>query len=102
MWGSQAVHAIARQRRRFPGDARGLERFALRMALVELAGSVATWASGLHDGLSKAGHAEAAAVFALAPPFAATDPTTGDCDQLAEYVEVRMDVLRELLSTDGA
>jgi hypothetical protein len=102
MWGSQAVRAIATQRRRLSDHTHGLERFALRMALVDLAGSVARWAIGLHDGLSKAGHVEAAAVFALGPPFPATDPTTDDCDQLGEYVEARMEELQELLAADGA
>jgi hypothetical protein len=102
MWGSQALRAITRERRLLPGDGHGLGRFALRMALVDLAGSVASWASGLHDGLSNAGHTEAAEVFAVAPPFAATDPTTHDCDHLGEYVEARTEVLKDLLAADGA
>jgi hypothetical protein len=102
MWGSQAVRAIATQRRKRSDGGHGLERFALRMALVDLAGSVARWAHGLHDGLSKAGLAEAAAVFAHSPPLPATDPTTGDCDRLGEYVEARMQALAELLAADGA
>ncbi|HME03422.1 MAG TPA: hypothetical protein VKG38_10390 [Solirubrobacteraceae bacterium] len=68
------------------------------MALVNLTGSVARWANGLGDGLNKVGHAETASLFAIGPPFAATDPTTGDCDQLAEYVEARMKALHDLLA----
>jgi hypothetical protein len=61
----------------------------------------ASWAKGLHEGLSQAGHAEAAAVFALSPPFAATDPTTDDCDRLGEYVEARMKLLQDLIAEDA-
>jgi hypothetical protein len=95
------VRAIMRQRR-LPGDTHGLERFKTRMALVNLTGSVASWAQGLHDGLSGAGNTEAAAVFVPSPPFAATDPTTGDYEQLGDFVEARMKVLEELLASDAA
>jgi hypothetical protein len=71
------------------------------MALVNLTGSVARWASGLGDGLSKAGHAETAALLAIHPPFAAADPNTDDCDKLAEYVEARMEALHDLLAEDA-
>jgi hypothetical protein len=95
-----AVRAIIRQRRRLPSDTHGLERFTVRMALVNLTGSVATWAHGLHHGLSRAGQAAAAAAFAQSPPFAAAEPTTADYDRLSEYVEARMTVLRDLLAED--
>jgi len=72
------------------------------MALVDLNGSAARWARNLHDGLIKVGDAQAAEVFAMSPPFAATDPTIGDCDLLSEYVEVRIDSLRDLLARDSA
>jgi hypothetical protein len=71
------------------------------MALVELTGSVARWARNLHDGLLKIGDTKAAAVFAMSPPFAATDPTIGDFDLLSEYVEVRIGSLRDLLARDS-
>ena len=71
------------------------------MALVNLTGSVARWANGLADGLNKVGHAETAALFAINPPFAAADPSNDDCDQLAEYVEARMDALHDLLAGDA-
>jgi hypothetical protein len=71
------------------------------MALVDLTGSVAKWANGLGDGLNKAGRAETAALFAINPPFAAADPSTDDCDQLAEYVEARMEALHDLLAEDA-
>jgi hypothetical protein len=71
------------------------------MALVNLTGSVARWANGLGAGLNKVGHAETAALFAVNPPFAAGDPTTDDCDQLAEYVETRMEALHDLLAKDA-
>ena len=100
-WGRQAVHAITRQRRLLLAESHGLERFTLRMALVNLTGSVARWANGLGDGLNKVGHAETAAVFAISPPFAATDPTIDDCDRLAEYVEARMKSLHDLLAEDS-
>ena len=100
-WGGRAVHAIARQRRLLFAETHGLERFTLRMALVNLTGSVAKWASGLDNGLNKVGHAETAALFAIGPPFAATDPTTTDCEQLAEYVEDRMKALHDLLDEDA-
>lgn len=101
MWGAQAVHAITTQRRLLPGETHGLGRFTRRMAVVNLTGSVAGWAKGLNDGLSQAGHTEAAAPFALSPPFAAADPTTGDCDRLGEYVEVRMKLLQDVLDADA-
>ncbi len=72
------------------------------MALVNLTGSVAKWANGLGAGLKKVGHAETAALFAISPPFAATDPTPDDCDQLAEYVEARMTAVHDLLAEDAA
>ncbi len=95
------LQAIARQRRLLLAESHGLERFTLRMALVNLTGSVARWASGLRDGLEKVGHAETAALFALSPPFAAADPTTEDCERLAEYVEARMKALNDLLAEDA-
>jgi hypothetical protein len=72
------------------------------MAVVNLTGSVARWANGLAAGLHKVGHAETAPLFAISPPFAATDPTTDDCDQLVEYVEARVQALRDLLAEDAA
>jgi hypothetical protein len=71
------------------------------MALVNLTGSVVRWANGLGDGLNRVGLAETAALFAISPPFAAADPTTDDCDQLAKYVEVRMKALHDLLAEDA-
>ncbi len=100
-WGRHAVHAITRQRRLLLAATHGLDRFTLRMALVNLTGSVARWANGLGNGLNKVGHAETAALFAIDPPFAAADPTSDDCDQLAEYVEARMKALRDLLAEDA-
>ncbi len=99
-WGRHAVHAIARQRRLLLAETHGLERFTRRMALVNLTGSVARWANGLHDGLNRVGHAETAALFAISPPFAAADLSTEDCDQLAEYVQARMEALEDLLAED--
>jgi len=84
-----------------PAETHGLERFKLRMALVELTGSVARWANGLYDGLNKVGRGESAALFAAAPPFAGADPTTEDCDQLRQYVQARMRALDELLAEDA-
>src|SRR6266568_2082059 len=95
--GAQLVRAVMRQRGLL-ADTHGLERFKTRMALVDLTGSLASWAKGIHDGLAKTGNAEAAAAFALSPPFAATDPTATDYDQLGDFVETRMQVLQELLA----
>lgn len=100
-WGREAVHAITRQRRLLLEETHGLERFTLRMAVVNLTGSVARWANGLRDGLNKVGHGETAALFAITPPFAAAYPSTDDCDQLAEYVEARMEALHDLLAEDA-
>ena len=47
------------------------------------------------------GHDETAALFAISPPFAAADPTTDDCGQLATYVEARMEALDDLLAEDA-
>jgi hypothetical protein len=102
MWGTHAVRAIMRQRRRLPSDTHGLGQFEGRMAIVNLTGLVARWAHGLHDGLSKVGRADAAAPFALSPPFAAADPTPDDCDRLGEYVEARVQLLHDLLVADAS
>jgi hypothetical protein len=96
--GSVALAKIADQRRLLLGEAHGLERFAIRMALVNLTGLVAGWARGVHEGLSEAGHEQAAAAFALSPPFAESDPTTEDCERLGEYVEERVKLLEDLLA----
>ena len=99
--GGQAVRAITRQRRLLLAETHGLERFRLRLALVDLTGSVAKWGNGVNDGLNKVGRAETGALFAIPPPFAASDPTAEDCDNLAEYVEVRMKALHDLLADDS-
>jgi hypothetical protein len=91
---------VARQRLRLSESVHGLDRFALRMALVELTGSVAAWANGLGQGLLKWDQESAAADFAAGPPFASTDLTPADYDQLEDYLESRIDLLRELLARD--
>ena len=101
-WGGEAVRAIARQRRLLLADTHGLEQFTKRMALVNLTGSVARWGNGLSAGFKKVGHTETAAAFATGPPFAATEPTTDDCDALGEYVEARIKVLQDFLASDAA
>jgi hypothetical protein len=102
LWGIRASHAIVRQRGELSADTHGLERFTARMALVELTGRVARWANGLHDGLSETEHVEAAAAFALDPPFAVADFTASDYDRLEDYVEAHIQVLRDLLATDSS
>lgn len=102
LWGLRASHVIARERGDLSAGTHGLERFTTRMALVELTGRVARWANGLHDGLSRTEHAEAAAAFALGPSFASADFTESDYDRLGDYVEARMQVLRDLLAADGS
>jgi hypothetical protein len=97
-WGREALRAIVRQRRLLLTETHGLERFTIRMALVDLTGSVAKWANGLHSGLEKEGHAETAALFASAPPFAASDLTAEDYDHLGEYLEARVQALGDLLA----
>jgi hypothetical protein len=72
------------------------------MALVELTGSVASWANGVHDRLGDAGHVEAAAAFADRPPFAAGNPTDGDYDRLEQHVAAGMRLLDDLLRADAA
>ena len=99
-WGALAARAIERRAQELhPGDA-GLERFGVRMALVELTGAVARWAHGLVDGLTRAGRADTAAAFAGAPPFAATEPTRADCERLREYVHTRVELLNTVLAED--
>lgn len=100
--GGEAVRAITRQRRLLLAQTHGLERFTIRMALVNLTGSVARWGNGLRDGLERAGHAETAALFAAGPPFPAGDPSAEDCDRLGEYVEARMKAIQDLLAGDTA
>jgi hypothetical protein len=70
------------------------------MALVEITGSVAKWAHGLHEGLGRAGDPDSAAAFAGAPPFAASDPTKGDCERLGDYVQARIELLRKVLAEE--
>ena len=53
-------------------------------------------------GLEQAGHAESAALFASAPPFAASGPRAEDYEHLGEYLEARMQALEGLLAKDGA
>jgi hypothetical protein len=101
-WGARASQVISRQRDELSADTHGLDRFTTRMALVELTGRVARWANALHDGLAKSEHVEAAAAFALSPPFAAADFTASDYDRLEDYVEARMLVLRDVLAADGS
>lgn len=96
MRGAQLVRAIVRQRE-LPGDTHGLGRFRTRMALVELTGTVASWAGGVHDRLITTRNSEAAAVFGEAPPFADAEPAAGEYDQLLDFVQARMRVLEELL-----
>ena len=74
-------HAIAPQRRLLARRDPRAEQFRLRMALVNLTGSVARWANGLADG--RWAMRECRAV-RINPPFAAADPSNDDCDQLAE------------------
>jgi hypothetical protein len=99
-WGARAVAAIDRGARE-SSDATGLERFATRMAIVELTGSVARWANGVNAGLCRAGCAEAAAAFARTPPVAGAPPTPDDYHRLDEYVQARLKVLVELLATNA-
>ncbi len=63
---------------------------------------MARWANGLRDGLGKIGQAERAALFDTSPPFAASYPTTEDCEHLSEYVEARMSALHDLLAEDDS
>jgi hypothetical protein len=100
-WGREALHALTRQRGLLLTETHGRERFAIRMALVDLTGSVARWGNGLHAGLEKEGHAETAALFASAPPFAASDPRAEDYDHLGEYLQARMQALGDLLAKDA-
>jgi hypothetical protein len=100
-WGAAALRALARQRRLLLTESHGLERFAIRMALVDLTGSVAKWANGLQAGLERAGHAHSAALFASAPPFAASDPSAADYEHLGGYLEARMQALADLLAEDA-
>jgi hypothetical protein len=71
------------------------------MALVDLTGSVASWANGVHDHLTDTGQVEAAAACAGAPPFAAGNPTSGDYDRLERHVAARMQVLKDFLGSDA-
>jgi hypothetical protein len=99
--GRHVAHEIGRQGRQPLVETHGLAQFTRRMAFVELTGSVSSWAKGVHDGLSEAGHLEAAAVFASAPPFAAASPTPNDYELLEDHVTTRVQVLRDLLDRTG-
>jgi hypothetical protein len=99
--GRNELARIATQRRVLQTDAHGLGRFAQRMAFVDVTGSVAAWATALQDALAEAGDAEGAATLASSPPFAAGQPTAGDCDRLAAYVEARLALIEDLLGRAG-
>jgi hypothetical protein len=99
--GNDALRQIAAQRPQLLTDTHGLGRFAIRMAIVDVTGSVAGWAAAVHAGLLAAGEVNAAAAFSDGPPFAGAAPTPEDCDRLSEYVLVRVSVLEELLRASG-
>src|ERR1035437_5883257 len=84
-WGGLALRAIARRGGDLHAENRGLERFGARMALVELTGS----------------GAKGARPSAPPPRFAATDPRRDDRDHLGEYVEARLEILRDVLAEAG-
>ena len=96
-WGSQAIREISRQREAADGRLRGLERFTVRMSLVELTGLIAAWANGLQAGLIKVGAGDGARPFAVSPPFA-EEVTEADYDHLKDYLAVRVEILTELLA----
>jgi hypothetical protein len=97
-WGVRAGAILARQRRRLAAESSGLDRFAVRMALVELTGSVSAWADGLHRGLLKWGQSAAAEPFALRPPFASAEPTAEDYERIGDYLAERVELLGALLA----
>ena len=99
-WGRHALHAAGAQRERLIGETHGLERFARRMALVSLTGSVAKWANGLHEGLTRNGQLAAAAAFQAPPPFPDTDAGPADCDRLSDYLHAHIDAIGEVLAAD--
>jgi hypothetical protein len=97
-WGAHARHAISQLSRSAPPHPHGLERFRVRMALVDLTGSVAAWAKGLLDGLTRWGFDEAAAAFQTGPPFPATDLSAADYDRLKSNCQCAQFVLPVLPS----
>ena len=96
-WGSLATREITRRRRAADGEMHGLERFTVRMGLVQLTGSIAAWADGLRAGLHKRGFEDAAARFASSPPFAG-EVADADFQRLQDYVVARVELLGELLA----
>jgi hypothetical protein len=96
-WGSRAIREISRQRGAADEGLHGLERFTVRMGLVELTGSIAAWAHGLQAGLLKVGAEQAAARFAMSPPFAG-EIAGDDYGRLEDYVASRVELLGELLA----
>jgi hypothetical protein len=101
-WGRHAIHATGTQRRHLLEQMHGLERFGRRMALVNLTGSVARWANGLHEGLSRNGLLDAAAAFDTPPPFPETDAGPVDCDHLQEYIQERVERIGEIHAAEEA
>ncbi len=96
--GRRLIHAINRQQRLLPTDSRGLGRFAIRMALVDLTGAAARWSRVLQHALLDACLPEAADAFASPPPFAQTDTGPEDCERLLDWVQARTTVLDGLLA----
>lgn len=100
-WGLAALGAVDRTRRQVLEEKHGLDRFSVRMGLVELTGAVAAWSHNLRAGFEKHGDAPEAAEFAAPPPFADTDPSAADCDRLSDYVEARRRQLADWLADDA-
>jgi len=72
--GRRLIHAINRQQRLLPTDSRGLGRFAIRMALVDLTGAAARWSRVLQHALLDACLPEAADAFASPRPLRRRTP----------------------------
>lgn len=77
----------------------GLGLVSSSMKLDALTNSANSWAKGLHSSLTKAGVTDAAASVSGSAPSVSGAPTSGDCDRLRDYLEVRMRVIRDVLGS---
>ncbi len=78
-----------------------MDRFALRMSLVDLTGAVARWAHVLSAGLEKVGRGDSAVVLAAGPPFSSGEVETEDFERLREFIEHGADLIEMVLADDA-
>jgi hypothetical protein len=100
-WARYALRAITDRRELSAAEVHPMERFGLRMSVVNLTGAVAHWAHGLCAGLEKVGHVDGLEVLAAGPPFSSADITQEDFDRLEAFVESGVSLIEVVLALDA-